>query len=183
MRTLLDVFKADVRRTRDIFLGKTSANDTNGIRVPGAGGGHQVAAPGPARPSNSPAGRRAAAPGPARSSNAPAGHQAAAPLPTQLLECCVIVRIEDLVVHQVSTAGGRGGGASNAPRPLVCSEKEQLLLPPEMTLLHLEFTDYYFPQVVDFPGKKSAGARQLCKGFLLLVQIQRTLGVLNNIIY
>ena len=60
------------------------------------------------------------------------------------------MRAEDFVVFRVSTTSDTG---RNTPRRFLSSEKKQLLLPPEMSAFHLQYTDYYFPEGVDFPGR------------------------------
>ena len=41
----------------------------------------------------------------------------------------------------------------SVPRKMISSDKKTLCLPPEMSSLHVEFTDYYFPDGIDFPGR------------------------------
>ena len=69
---------------------------------------------------------------------------------TKLLESSMVFRLEDFTLFRVSTANDKRGGV---PKKFLSSEKKQLLLPPEMSSVHMEYTDYYFPEGIDFPGK------------------------------
>jgi len=72
------------------------------------------------------------------------------PTPTRLLESGVVFRLEDFALYRVSSAIDE---RRNAPRKFISSDKKQLLLPKSMSSVHLEFTDYYFPDGKDLPGK------------------------------
>ena len=69
--------------------------------------------------------------------------------PTKLLESCSVLRLEDFTIYRVSTANDH---KRNAPKKFATSDKKQLLLPPEMSCIHVEYTDYYFPEGIDYPG-------------------------------
>ncbi|XP_064634277.1 bridge-like lipid transfer protein family member 3B isoform X2 [Lineus longissimus] len=66
---------------------------------------------------------------------------------TKLLECCSVVRLEDFTFFRVSTADS----TRRKPKKFFASDKKQLFLPPEMSAVHIEFTDYYFPEGIDYP--------------------------------
>ena len=72
---------------------------------------------------------------------------------TKLLESCVVMRLEDFTLYRVSTASD---SKRSTPKKLLASDKKQLLLPPEMSSVHMEYTDYYFPEGIDYPGRSSA---------------------------
>lgn len=54
-----------------------------------------------------------------------------------------------LFVLQVSTADQR----RSSPKTMVSCNKKSLYLPPEMPAIHVEFTEYYFPDGKDYPSK------------------------------
>ncbi|XP_078091605.1 bridge-like lipid transfer protein family member 3B isoform X2 [Mustelus asterias] len=66
---------------------------------------------------------------------------------TKLLSSCFVFRVEDLNIYQVSTADQR----RDSPKAMICCNKKSLYLPTEMSAIHIEFTEYYFPDGKDFP--------------------------------
>ena len=71
------------------------------------------------------------------------------PRQTRLLEACSVLRLEDFSLYRVSTASDQ---RRSTPKKFLSSDKKQLLLPPEMSSIHVDYTDYYFPEGIDFPG-------------------------------
>ena len=67
-----------------------------------------------------------------------------------LLESCMVFRLEDYNLYKVSTAND---SKRSMPKKFLCSDKKALLLPPEMSSIHFEYTEYYFPEGHDFPGE------------------------------
>ncbi|XP_027515647.1 UHRF1-binding protein 1 isoform X1 [Corapipo altera] len=65
----------------------------------------------------------------------------------RLRSSCVLVRVDDLDVHQVSTAGQQ----SKKPSTLVSCSRKFFKLPDQVSAIHIEFTEYYFPDNQDFP--------------------------------
>ncbi|XP_010005425.1 PREDICTED: UHRF1-binding protein 1 [Chaetura pelagica] len=65
----------------------------------------------------------------------------------RLRSSCVVVRVDDLDVHQVSTAGQQ----SKKPSMLLSCSRKFLKLPHQVSAIHIEFTEYYFPDNQDFP--------------------------------
>ncbi|EOA98390.1 UHRF1-binding protein 1, partial [Anas platyrhynchos] len=65
----------------------------------------------------------------------------------RLRSSCVVVRVDDLDVHQVSTAGQH----SKKPSTLLSCNRKFLNLPDQVSAIHIEFTEYYFPDNQDFP--------------------------------
>nr|XP_013805901.1 PREDICTED: UHRF1-binding protein 1 [Apteryx mantelli mantelli] len=65
----------------------------------------------------------------------------------RLRSSCVVVRVDDLDVHQVSTAGQQ----SKKPSTLLSCSRKFLNLPDQVSAIHIEFTEYYFPDNQDFP--------------------------------
>ncbi|XP_046873635.1 UHRF1-binding protein 1-like isoform X1 [Hypomesus transpacificus] len=66
---------------------------------------------------------------------------------TQLMSSSVVLRIADFSIYQVSTADQR----RSSPRTMVSCNKKSLYLPAEMPAIHVEFTEYYFPDGKDYP--------------------------------
>uniref|UniRef100_UPI00398EFD82 bridge-like lipid transfer protein family member 3B isoform X1 n=1 Tax=Pristiophorus japonicus TaxID=55135 RepID=UPI00398EFD82 len=66
---------------------------------------------------------------------------------TKLLSSCFVFRVEDLNIYQVSTADQR----RDSPKAMICCNKKSLYLPSEMAAIHIEFTEYYFPDGKNFP--------------------------------
>ena len=67
--------------------------------------------------------------------------------PARLLESVFVFRLEDFVVFCVSSAESKRA----TPRKLVSSDKKRLFLPDDMSSVHAEFSEYYFPEGMDFP--------------------------------
>ncbi|XP_051890497.1 UHRF1-binding protein 1 isoform X2 [Pristis pectinata] len=66
---------------------------------------------------------------------------------SRLLSSCVVVRVDDLDVYQVSAAGQHG----KKPTTLLSCNRVSYHLPPGMSAIHIEFTEYYFPDSKEFP--------------------------------
>uniref|UniRef100_A0A8C5C868 Chorein N-terminal domain-containing protein n=1 Tax=Gadus morhua TaxID=8049 RepID=A0A8C5C868_GADMO len=66
---------------------------------------------------------------------------------TQLMSSSVVLRMADFCIYQVSTADQR----RSSPKAMVSCNKKTLYLPPEMPAVHVEFTEYYFPDGKDYP--------------------------------
>uniref|UniRef100_A0A8C4QHS0 UHRF1 binding protein 1-like n=1 Tax=Eptatretus burgeri TaxID=7764 RepID=A0A8C4QHS0_EPTBU len=69
----------------------------------------------------------------------------------KLLSSCVVLRIEDLNMYQVSTMEVQ----RNPPEKLISCNKSPLLLPPDIPAIYAEFTEYYFPDEMQFPVPSS----------------------------
>lgn len=65
----------------------------------------------------------------------------------KLLQVCLFFWC--VFVLQVSTAEQR----RSSPKTMVSCNKKSLYLPPEMPAIHVEFTEYYFPDGKDYPSK------------------------------
>ena len=59
------------------------------------------------------------------------------------------LQVEDLTIYMVSTPNTKRTGHQK----LLVSDKKQLHLPPDMSVVHMEYTEYFFPDGVDYPGK------------------------------
>nr|XP_060629091.1 bridge-like lipid transfer protein family member 3A isoform X2 [Anolis sagrei ordinatus] len=65
----------------------------------------------------------------------------------RLRSSCLVLRVDDLDIHQVSTAGQH----SKKPSTLLSCRRKSLNLPDETSAIHIEFTEYYLPDNPDFP--------------------------------
>ncbi|XP_043963669.1 UHRF1-binding protein 1-like isoform X2 [Gambusia affinis] len=69
------------------------------------------------------------------------------PPKTQLVSSSFVLRMADFSIYQVSTADQR----RSSPKTMISCNKKSLYLPPEMPAIHVEFTEYYFPDGKDYP--------------------------------
>ncbi|XP_073183523.1 bridge-like lipid transfer protein family member 3B isoform X3 [Lepidochelys kempii] len=65
----------------------------------------------------------------------------------KLMSSPVVVRVADFNIYQVSTADQ----CRSSPKTLISCNKKSLYLPPEMSAIHIEFTEYYYPDGKDYP--------------------------------
>ncbi|XP_008838342.1 UHRF1-binding protein 1 isoform X1 [Nannospalax galili] len=65
----------------------------------------------------------------------------------RLRSSCLVVRVDDLDIHQVSTAGQ----PSKKPSTLLSCSRKLHSLPSQVSAIHVEFTEYYFPDNQDLP--------------------------------
>ncbi|KAM6454827.1 bridge-like lipid transfer protein family member 3A isoform 1-T1 [Liasis olivaceus] len=65
----------------------------------------------------------------------------------RLRSSCLVVRVDDLDIHQVSTAGQH----SKKPSTLLSCRRKLLNLPEHTPAIHIVFTEYYFPDHTTFP--------------------------------
>ncbi|XP_067387540.1 bridge-like lipid transfer protein family member 3A [Emydura macquarii macquarii] len=65
----------------------------------------------------------------------------------RLRSSCVVVRVDDLDIHQVSTAGQQ----SKKPSTLLSCRRKSINLSDQISAIHIEFTEYYFPDNQEFP--------------------------------
>jgi hypothetical protein len=63
------------------------------------------------------------------------------------LESCTVLKIEDFTIYQVTTADN----TRNTPKKFLSSDKKQLHLPSDTSILHAEYTEYFFPEGIDYP--------------------------------
>lgn len=84
-------------------------------------------------------------------SNEPAlGHSQAKQRTTKLLESCMVLKIEEFIIYRVSTADSK----RSTPKKFFSSDKKALHLPSDMSVVHIEYTDYFFTDGIDYPGKR-----------------------------
>ncbi|XP_070199666.1 bridge-like lipid transfer protein family member 3B [Littorina saxatilis] len=67
---------------------------------------------------------------------------------TRLLESCCVIKVEDLTLYMVSTPNTT---KRSGHQKFLVSDKKQLHLPADMSVVHMEYTEYYFPEGVDYP--------------------------------
>ncbi|XP_048203869.1 UHRF1-binding protein 1 isoform X2 [Perognathus longimembris pacificus] len=65
----------------------------------------------------------------------------------RLRSSCMVVRVDDLDIHQVSTAGQ----PSKKPSTLLSCSRKLHNLPSQVSAIHVEFTEYYFPDNQELP--------------------------------
>ncbi|XP_063356529.1 UHRF1-binding protein 1-like isoform X2 [Pelmatolapia mariae] len=65
----------------------------------------------------------------------------------QLMSSSIVLRMADFSIYQVSTADQR----RSSPKTMISCNKKSLYLPSEMPAIHVEFTEYYFPDGKDYP--------------------------------
>uniref|UniRef100_A0A3B3BI38 Bridge-like lipid transfer protein family member 3B n=1 Tax=Oryzias melastigma TaxID=30732 RepID=A0A3B3BI38_ORYME len=66
---------------------------------------------------------------------------------SHLMSSSLVLRMADFSIYQVSTADQR----RSSPKAMISCNKKSLYLPPEMPAIHVEFTEYYFPDGKDYP--------------------------------
>ncbi len=140
-QNLLATFKEEVRKVKNVMSTPTSSPshelyDPSSGTTPVANGGssHSLYS--------------STIPSPSDGKNKDITAQQKGALGTKLVESCMVCRLEDFVLHQISTSSDP---KRHTPDKFLSSDKKQLLLPPEMSAIHLEFTDYYFPDGINFP--------------------------------
>lgn len=67
---------------------------------------------------------------------------------TKLLESCMVLKIEEFIIYRVSTADNK----RNSPQKFFSSDKKALHLPSDMSVVHVEYTEYFFADGIDYPG-------------------------------
>ncbi|XP_075835788.1 bridge-like lipid transfer protein family member 3A isoform X1 [Microtus pennsylvanicus] len=65
----------------------------------------------------------------------------------RLRSSCLVVRVDDLDIHQVSTAGQ----PSKKPSTLLSCSRKRHHLPAQVAAIHVQFTEYYFPDNQELP--------------------------------
>ncbi|XP_053769582.1 bridge-like lipid transfer protein family member 3A isoform X5 [Desmodus rotundus] len=65
----------------------------------------------------------------------------------RLRSSCMLIRVDDLDIHQVSTAGQ----PSKKPSTLLSCSRKLHNLPTQVSAIHIEFTEYYFPDNQELP--------------------------------
>ncbi|XP_006907411.1 UHRF1-binding protein 1 isoform X1 [Pteropus alecto] len=77
------------------------------------------------------------------------GQQAAfrPPAWNRLRSSCMVIRVDDLDIHQVSSAGQ----PSKKPSTLLSCSRKLHSLPSQVSAIHIEFTEYYFPDNQELP--------------------------------
>ncbi|XP_052224963.1 UHRF1-binding protein 1-like isoform X2 [Dreissena polymorpha] len=76
---------------------------------------------------------------------------ASRPKVTKLLESCMVLKIEDFIIYMVSTVNNKKGTRGSSPQKFLSSDKKVLHLPADMSMVHIEYTDYFFTEGIDYP--------------------------------
>ncbi|XP_039604616.1 UHRF1-binding protein 1 [Polypterus senegalus] len=104
--------------------------------------------------------------------------------PWKRLRCsCMVLRVDDLDIHQVST----GGRHSKKTRALVSCDRKSLQLPDNVPAIYVQFTEYYLPDYPQFPVPSSnlyaqLNGLQLCMDSMSILWINLfTLGLLRSL--
>ncbi|XP_076289526.1 bridge-like lipid transfer protein family member 3B isoform X4 [Lasioglossum baleicum] len=64
----------------------------------------------------------------------------------KLMTTCIIIRIDDFTLYKVTTTS-----RNPIPKEFITGERDRFYLPEEVTILHAEFTYYYYPGDITFP--------------------------------
>uniref|UniRef100_W8B936 UHRF1-binding protein 1-like n=1 Tax=Ceratitis capitata TaxID=7213 RepID=W8B936_CERCA len=64
----------------------------------------------------------------------------------RLMSACVVLRIEDFTLYRVTTSGRK-----QMPKEFVSGDKERYSFPTDMSIVHAEFTYFYYPGDFIFP--------------------------------
>ncbi|XP_054742052.1 bridge-like lipid transfer protein family member 3B isoform X1 [Anastrepha obliqua] len=64
----------------------------------------------------------------------------------KLMSACVVLRIEDFTLYRVTTSGRK-----QMPKEFVSGDKERYSFPSDMSIVHAEFTYFYYPGDFIFP--------------------------------
>nr|XP_015823924.2 bridge-like lipid transfer protein family member 3A [Nothobranchius furzeri] len=75
----------------------------------------------------------------------------------RLRSSCVVIRMDDVDIHQVSTRGRQ----NKKPHSLMSCNRKALRLPDKVPAVHLQFTEYYFPDNSGVPVPTSSLYAQL----------------------
>ncbi|XP_056373293.1 bridge-like lipid transfer protein family member 3B isoform X2 [Hyla sarda] len=86
-------------------------------------------------------------PGPESSSKSFFSIETLEQLKAKLMSSSFVVRLADFNIYQVSTAEQ----CRSSPKTMISCNKKSLYLPQEMSAIHIEFTEYYFPDGKNFP--------------------------------
>ncbi|XP_077017652.1 bridge-like lipid transfer protein family member 3A isoform X2 [Tamandua tetradactyla] len=65
----------------------------------------------------------------------------------RLRSSCMVIRVDDLDIHKVSTAGQ----PSKKPSTLLSCNRKLHNFPTQVSAIHIEFTEYYFPDNQELP--------------------------------
>lgn len=64
----------------------------------------------------------------------------------KLMTTCVIIRIDDFTLYKVTTSSRKP-----VPKEFIAGDRDRFCLPEDVTVLHAEFTYYYYPGDIPFP--------------------------------
>ncbi|XP_048728642.1 bridge-like lipid transfer protein family member 3B isoform X4 [Ostrea edulis] len=125
----------------------SKARETLNIASPSQSPGHSVANKNTENTSTNQSKAPPIRPPPPSTSQGQGSPKQNRPRSTKLLESCYVIKVEEFTIYQVSTADNK----RNNPQKFLSSDKKHLHLPPDMSVLHAEYTEYFFPEGSDFP--------------------------------
>ncbi|XP_012350116.1 UHRF1-binding protein 1 isoform X3 [Apis florea] len=64
----------------------------------------------------------------------------------KLMTTCIIIRIDDFTLYKVTTTS-----RNPIPKEFVTGDRDKFCLPEDVTIVHAEFTYYYYPGDITFP--------------------------------
>ncbi|KAL0134373.1 hypothetical protein PUN28_001277 [Cardiocondyla obscurior] len=64
----------------------------------------------------------------------------------KLMTTCIIIRIDDFTLYKVTTTS-----RNPMPKEFISGDRDRFSLPEDVTILHAEFTYYYYPGDITFP--------------------------------
>ncbi|OAD52118.1 UHRF1-binding protein 1-like [Eufriesea mexicana] len=64
----------------------------------------------------------------------------------KLMTTCIIIRIDDFTLYKVTTTS-----RNPVPKEFVTGDRDKFCLPEDVTIVHAEFTYYYYPGDITFP--------------------------------
>ncbi|XP_078033500.1 bridge-like lipid transfer protein family member 3B isoform X4 [Augochlora pura] len=64
----------------------------------------------------------------------------------KLMTTCIIIRIDDFTLYKVTTTS-----RNPVPKEFITGDRDRFYLPEDVTILHAEFTYYYYPGDITFP--------------------------------
>ncbi|XP_076665123.1 bridge-like lipid transfer protein family member 3B isoform X3 [Andrena cerasifolii] len=64
----------------------------------------------------------------------------------KLMTTCIIIRIDDFTLYKVTTTS-----RNPMPKEFITGDRDKFCLPDDVTILHAEFTYYYYPGDITFP--------------------------------
>lgn len=64
----------------------------------------------------------------------------------KLMTTCIVIRIDDFTLYKVTTTS-----RNPLPKEFITGDRDRFSLPEDVTILHAEFTYYYYPGDITFP--------------------------------
>lgn len=142
VQKLFAAFREDAVKIRKICGSPNPSPSVSTTKLSSVGTGSGSNNPSPL---HSPSHSAAASPSRSPSQNPSQQRQKSA----RLLESCCVIKVEDLTIYMVSTPSVLRKGSAH--QKLLVSDKKQLHLPADMSVVHMEYTEYFFPDGMNYP--------------------------------